>query len=265
MDAVKGGMRKLALGVVLVCLAAATPLAALSFDETEHVTKTATLGPGGTLRLKNFSGRVTITAEDRRDVSIDAVRRATRDRLSHIKLDVHNEGSDVLVVDANHKDSSWDTWFSHNNVVETDLDVKVPRKTNLDINVFSSPVTVQGVEGTQRVHGFSSRLTLDGIAGPVQAHTFSGPIEIRESSWQPRQSIEVDTFSGSVRLHVPDNAKAAVSFNTFSGHLDSDMPLTFNSLNSRHRGGLTARLGADDGDAGTLRVKTFSGSVRLDR
>ncbi len=143
--------------------------------------------------------------------------------------------------------------------------MKVPRKTNLDINVFSSPVKVQGVEGSHKVHGFSSRLTLDDVAGPVQAHTFSGAVEIRESSWQPRQSIDVDTFSGSVELHVPDNAKAAVSFSSFSGHIDSDMPLTFNSLNTHRRGTLTARLGPDDGDAGTLRVKTFSGSVRIDR
>ena len=258
-------MRNVIFGAVLVAVAAGTSLAAFSFDETEHVTKTGTLEAGGTLRLKNFSGRVTITAENRRDVAIDAVRRGTRDRLDHIKLDVHNEGGNVLVVDANHKDSSWETWFSHNNVVETELDVKVPRKTNLDINVFSSSVKVQGVEGTHKVHGFSSRLTLDDVAGPVEAHTFSGHVEIRESSWQPRQSIDVDTFSGSVELHVPDNAKAAVSFNSFSGHLDSDMPLTFKSLNSRRRGTLTARLGADDGDAGTLRVKTFSGSVRIDR
>jgi hypothetical protein len=36
----------------------------------------------------------------------------------------------------------------HNNVVETDFDIKVPRKTNLNIDVFSAPVSVQGVEGS---------------------------------------------------------------------------------------------------------------------
>lgn len=257
-------MRNIAVGLALLALTASTAVAAGRFDETEHVSKTATIGPGGTLQLKNFSGRVTITAENRRDVAIDAVRRATRDRLDHIKLDVHNEGS-TLVVDANRRDSSWSWLGRNNNVVETDFDIKVPRQTNLDVNVFSSPVTIRGVEGTHRVHGFSSRLTLDDIAGPVQAHTFSGTVEIRERSWQPRQSIEVDTFSGSVELHVPESAKAAVTFSSFSGHLDAGMPLTFSSLNTRHRGSLTARLGADDADAGSLRVKTFSGSVRIDR
>jgi hypothetical protein len=257
-------MKNLAFGMLIVVCAAGTAAAA-AWDETEHVSKTAPFNAGGTLRLKNFSGRVTITAENRRDVSIDAVRRATRDRLDHIKLDVHTEGN-VLVVDANHKDSSWSDWWGrNNNVVETDLDVKVPRKTNLDINVFSSPVRVQGVEGSHKLHGFSARLTLDDITGPVQAHTFSGPVEIREASWQPRESIDVDTFSGSVDLHVPDNAKAAVSFNSFSGHLDSGTPLTFNSLDGHRHRSLSARLGSDDADAGSVRVKTFSGSCRINR
>jgi hypothetical protein len=254
-------MKKLAIGLVLVLGAT---LGAASY-ETEHVSKTATFNPGATLRLKNFSGRVTITAENRRDASIDAVRRATRDRLDRIKLDVHNEG-DVLVVDANHKESSWGSWWGeNNNVVETDLDVKIPRKANLDINVFSSPVRVQGVEGSHKVHGFSSRLTLEDITGPVQVHTFSGAVEIRQASWQPRQSIDVDTFSGSVDLHVPDNAKASVSFNSFSGRLDSGTPLTFFGASTRRHRTLDARLGPDDADAGSLRVKTFSGSCRINR
>jgi hypothetical protein len=43
------------------------------------------------------------------------------------------------------------------------------------------------------------------------------------------------------------------------------MPLILNSVNTRRRGAVNARLGADDTDAGTLRVKTFSGGLRIDR
>jgi hypothetical protein len=255
-------MRTFVVAALFVTATAA--IAASALDDTEHIAKTARLDPGGTLHVKNFSGRVTITAEDRTDVAIDAIRRATRDRLDRIKLDVHSEGGD-LVVDANHRESSWLDWWGRNNIVETDFTIKVPRKTNLDVNVFSSPVTVQGVEGEHRLHGFSSRIELDDIVGPVQAHTFSGSVEVRERTWQPRESIEIDTFSGSVDLHIPQTAKAAVSFNSFSGHLDSAMPLTLNSVNTRHRGTVSGRLGSDDADAGSLRVKTFSGSFRIDR
>ena len=97
------------------------------FDETEHISRTLSMEPGGTLRLKNFSGRVTIAASDRPEVVIEAVRRAPRSRLDRIKLDIHTSGSNVVVVDANQRDHSWWEFVGGNNVVDTDFDIKVPR------------------------------------------------------------------------------------------------------------------------------------------
>jgi len=246
--------------LLTLTIGTAAGVAASPFEDTEHVSRTVKLAPGGTLRVKNFSGRVTITAADRSDVAIEAVRHGTRSQLDRIKLDIREEGS-TLVVDANRRDSSW-SWWGRDNVVETDLDLQVPRKTNLDINVFSSPVTVHGVEGSHALHGFSSRFILNDVAGPVRAHTFSGAVEIRERAWLPRQAIDVDTFSGSIELHVPASAKASVRFNSFSGRLNSEMPLTFTGSTRRS---IAGRLGPDDPDAGEVRLKTFSGSARIER
>jgi hypothetical protein len=251
-------MRKSVLALSLVVLALAAPAMRAGFDETEHINRTVRLDPGGTLRLKTFSGRVTITASDRPEVVIDAVRRASRSRLDRIKLDIHSYGSNVVVVDANRRERSWFDFWGSDNVVATDFDIKVPSRTNLDVSVFSAPVTVEGVEGSHRLHGFSSRLSLSGLAGPIQAHTFSGSIVIREKSWEPNQTIDVDTFSGNVELHLPDSARGSVRFNSFSGSLNSEMPLT---LQSSSRRSVRAELGG--GGNASLRVKTFSGSVKV--
>jgi hypothetical protein len=247
---------------VFAILALAVPAGAASrvFDDTEHVSRTIPLDPGGTLRLKNFSGRVTISASDRPEVVVDAVRRATRSRLDRIRLDIHTTGSNEVVIDANQRDHSWWDFAGGNNVVETDFDVKVPRRTNLDLSVFSSPVTVEGVEGSHRVHSFSARLVFADVAGPVWAKTFSGSVSIREKSWTANQSIDVETFSGSIDLRIPENAHGAVTFNSFSGHLNSELPLTVHTSSRRN---LRAELGG--GDGGSLRFKTFSGSVKIDR
>jgi len=239
-----------------LALAGLAPQAA--FQETEHVSKTLSLGPGGTLRLKSFSGRVSITASDRSEVAIDAVRRGSRSRLDEIKLDIYKAGTAVNV-DANRRPSrSW--WRHDDDVVETDFDIKVPRRTDLDVTVFSAPVNVRGVDGSHTIHTFSSRVVLDDVAGPVRAHSFSGPIEIRERSWSGDQSIDVDTFSGNIDLHLPSSARGSVSFNSFSGHIDSDIPLTLRSSSRRH---FQAELGG--GGDGSLRFKTFSGSVRINQ
>lgn len=216
-------------------LALAAPAAAA---ETETVTRTVHLNPGGTLDLKTFSGRVIITATDDNQVTVNAVRHASRYQLDRVRLDVTSSGSTVYV-DVNHHDRSW--WSD--NVVETDLDVRVPRRTNLRITSFSAPIEIDGVDAAQ-----------------VHASTFSGKVDIRLDKWQPHQEIDVKTFSGRVAVRVPDNAAGHVAFNSFSGRLDSDLPLTLHSTSRRN---LSAELGSS-GD-GSLRVHTFSGGVKIQR
>src|SRR5262249_6181449 len=253
-------MRKYLFAFAICALAASPAFAAAQRwnDETENVTRRVRLEPGGRLVLKSFSGRVTITGTDGSEVVVNAVRRAPRERLNRIALDIHSEGSNTVYIDANHRERSWYSWG--NNVVDTDLEVKVPRKTNLDVSVFSAPVTVDAVEGSHKMNGFSSRLTLNDISGPVKAHTFSGPIIIRQKNWETNQQIDLDTFSGNIELHIPETAKGTVSFNSFSGHLNSEMPLPPHSTSRKN---LRAELGG--GGDGVLRFKTFSGSVRIDR
>jgi hypothetical protein len=255
-------MRQLTLALTVAAVTFFSASALQAADQTEHITRTVALEPGGTLRLRSFSGRVTITASDRHDVAIDAVRRASRERLDAIKLEIRTEGPRVIVIDANRRESSWYEFFGRNNVVDTDFDIQVPRRTNVDVSVFSAPVTITSVEGTQKVHGFSSRLRVDDAGGSVQAHTFSGPIAIHERSWPSDRRVDVHTFSGDIEVQMPESAQANVAFNSFSGHLNSALPMT---LNSSSRRALRARLGAGGSDAGELRLRTFSGNVKIDR
>jgi len=224
-------MKRFLAAFAFVALAAPLPQA---FAETEHVSKTINFQSGGTLDLKTFSGHVTITGTDGNQVVVEATRHASQDRLDRIKLDVYSSGSTVYI-DTNRRESS--SWFHNNNVVETDIEVKVPRHTNVRVNTFSAPVEVNGVDGEQHVHGFSSRVRFDSVTGP----------------------IDVQTFSGSIELRLPETARGRVSFQTFSGHLNSDIPLT---LHSGGRKNLSAELGSG-GDGPSLRFHTFSGSVKI--
>jgi hypothetical protein len=240
--------------------------------ETEHVSRTAAFAPGGTLRLRNFSGRVTITGEDRGDAAIEATRRGSREALERSRLDIRVDGS-TLIVRENQQDNGW-SWARHNRVVSTDLDIRIPKRTSLDVDVFSGPVSAQTLEGSHRLHVFSSRVRLEEVTGPIRAHSFSGSLDIRTSTWPANQTVDIDTFSGSIDLHVPETAAGSVSFNSFSGHLNSNVPLT---LRTSSRRSVRAELGAarttmaeadpsaPSSSHGTLRFKTFSGSVRINR
>src|SRR5262245_20388537 len=70
--------------------------------DTETVDRTLPMPAGGTLRLKTFSGRVRITGGSGNQLVVHAVRRATRERLNDIKLEITQNGN-TIEVDANHR------------------------------------------------------------------------------------------------------------------------------------------------------------------
>ncbi|HEY2434108.1 MAG TPA: DUF4097 family beta strand repeat-containing protein [Vicinamibacterales bacterium] len=224
---------RLAVPALLGALLFSLPAAAQATQtETERVDRTAAIHPGGQLRLKNFSGHVTVTGTNRADVAIHAVRRATRDRLNHIKLDVQETG-DSVIIEANKKDSDWSE--RNDNVVETDLNIEVPSDVMVDVDAFSSDVIVKDVRGTLRVK------------------TFSGSVDLSGSD----KAIHAETFSGNIDVRISQGTAASIDFDSFSGELRTDVPMTFRSSNRR-------RVRADIGAGGIdYYFKTFSGDVRI--
>jgi DUF4097 and DUF4098 domain-containing protein YvlB len=228
-------MRKLALipAIALVGALAAPAPAAAEQQETERIDKIASIRAGGQLRVKNFSGRVTITGSARGDIAIHAVRRATRDRLDHIKLEIRETAAGVTI-EANKKDDNWRE--QNNNVVDTELDIQVPQDVKLDIDVFSSDIRVAGVNGGQNLHTFSGNINVGDALGSVDAETFSGDIEVQ----------------------LAQGAGGRVEFDSFSGALRADAGMTTRSASRRRTSGTIGSGGTND-----YNFKTFSGDVRI--
>ena len=80
------------------------------------------------------------------------------------------------------------------------------------------------------------------------------------SEWSDASDLDINTFSGAVRLRLPAQARGNIDFNSFSGTFESDLPVTLNTSSRRNfRGSLNG------GGGGELRLKTFSGDVAIRR
>jgi hypothetical protein len=201
--------------------------------ETEQVDRTIAVPANGTLRLKNFSGNVRIVAGSGRDIVMKATRRASRERLDRVKLDVSTSGSTVTI-EANQRVES--NRERNNNVVDTTFELQVPASINLDVEVFSSDVTVDGVTGEQKIH------------------SFSGEIDVMN----PRGSVDAETFSADIRMTVSRDARGSVSFSTFSGEVDTALAISTTSWRKRDVEGTLP------GGAGPrMKFHTFSGDLKI--
>ena len=209
--------------------------------QSETVDRSYAFGGGGALKLKNFSGDVRVTGTSGNQVVIHAVRTATRERLDNIKLDISVEGS-TINIEANKRNENWPNSdkAKNNNVVDTTFDIQVPASTSLDLYAFSGSLIVKD-------------MTAD-----IEAQTFSGNIDLNVSGASGVPDLKAETFSGDIRAQVPPVSNGRVTFNSFSGDLDSDLPLT---LHSQSRRNVSGDLG--NGGGSKLEFKTFSGDLKL--
>ena len=205
--------------------------------ETETVDRTVPMGASGHLKLKNFSGDIRISGTTGNELVLHAVRRATRDRLENIQLDIVTSGSSVTI-DANKRAPGWRD--KNDNVVETSFDIKVPFGTTLDLYSFSGKIDVSGVHGRINAETFSGNVMLD-VASAAELPTLTG-----------------ETFSGNIQVKVRDNASGRVEFDTFSGDVETDLPI---AMRSNRRRDVKGEIGS--GGNAMLKFKTFSGDLRI--
>jgi DUF4097 and DUF4098 domain-containing protein YvlB len=230
-------MRTAALAIVALALTAA-PAAAQR--QTETVDRTLPFAAGGTLKLRNFSGDTTITGTAGQEVVVHAVRRGTRERLDNIKLDIQAHGN-TIEIEANKRNEDWHE--KNDNVVETQFEIQVPFQTRLDIYAFSGALNVREV------------------VGEIKAQTFSGNIDLDVSRASDIPDIEAETFSGDMKVRVPPAGGGRISFDSFSGDLDSSAVAVTVERSSRRS--MKGTLGS--GTGGRLEFKSFSGDVTLTR
>ena len=71
------------------------------------------------------------------------------------------------------------------------------------------------------------------------------------------KDIAAETFSGDITVKLVQGASASIDFDSFSGSMDSEVPMNYRSSGRRH-------VRADIGSGGTdYHFKTFSGDVRI--
>ena len=245
---------------ILALAIVALPAAAFAQKQTENVDRTLSFPSGGTLKLNNFSGDVRITGGSGRDFVMKATRRGYPDVLREMQLTVESSGS-TITVDANHRDRDnrqRNDDDRRDNMVETTFEIQVPAGARLDINVFSSDVTVSRVDGDQRLKTFSGNINVRDARGTIAANSFSGEIDVDATGQGNSPDLDVETFSGTMSVRLADRARGEIEFNTFSGSFDADYPVTLRSTGRRN-----IRAELPGGSGSSLRFKSFSGTLRL--
>jgi len=222
------------------------------------------------VRVHNLSGNVTVTpstsgkvevtgikhGRDRDDVTVEVVE--TRDGIvvcpmyKDVDMECDERGMHVHDNWGRRRGRDWDD-------ASIDIEVKIPKATELSANSVSGDVSVVGAEGDVRAASVSGNVRMERLRiTSLRATSVSGDVTVGVEQMSGTGDLKFTSVSGNVTADLPPNLDADVSLHTVSGSLDSDFPLTLNGRMSRSR--LEARIGKGGRD---LEIGTVSGNVRL--
>lgn len=227
--------------------ATALALGACAAWAEQTIDKRAPAQAAGEVEVSNVAGSVSISGWDRNEVHVTGTLGDDVERLEFVS----NGGRTLIKVIAERRGH----WGGGD--IDTELSIRVPKASRLDVNNVSADVSVKGVTGPQRLQTVSGEVSTEVGREDVEVKTVSGDVSLRGQN--QAGVLTVTTVSGNINA---SRIAGEVTANSTSGEIEL-------SLDKLSR----ARVRTVSGDlslSGALAPKanvdteTISGETRLD-
>ncbi len=167
------------LTVLALAALLAPPVAA------EEVDRRLDAAPDGEVDISNIAGSVEVTGWSRSEVEVTG----TLGR--NVKELVFERDGDTVTIQVKVPRRS-----GHG--IDSDLEIRVPEGSSLDVSTVSADITVADIKGEQRLATVSGDIETESAGSDVSAEAVSGDIEIAGD--KSRNETDASTVSGDVTL-----------------------------------------------------------------
>lgn len=145
---------------------------------------------------------------------------------------------------------------NNSNNISSDLVIRVPEESSIDVSTVSADITVEDVEGEQMLHTVSGDVVTQSFGSDVSAQAVSGDVDVTGNG--DDAETQANTVSGDVTV---TNASGTVAAEVVSGDIfvrdGSFERVSLNSVN----GELDFQAGLRDG--GRLTAESVNGEVNI--
>lgn len=213
---------------------AAASLAAINGPAfaAQDITKRATVAADATVEVSNVQGRVDVTAWDRNEVELTAHLESDKDKLEF-------EATERQVsIEVDRPQGRY-----HGKEEDAILTLKVPKGARLIVDTVSADITINGVQGQQRLESVSGTVRTQAFDQPVSLHSVSGDVILAGTGGKAtastenvsgsttvtgiRGSYEGEVVSGDIKATIA--AAERLRANSVSGDIDIQAELAANA------------------------------------
>lgn len=214
------------LGIVMALALNATLAHASDNDWVkEEFHKTYPLTANGRFSLQNINGPAHISAWDRNEVKVDAVKRADDEeglKNMEIRVDARPESVSVETKYLSQEDR-WN--HRHNHYSSVEYTIMVPRNAKLDeVQLINGELDINGVNGEVRAQCINGKLVATGLTNRAKLSTVNGMLDAKFDR-VPEESLDLQSVNGHIQLTLPSDAKVSLDANTVHGGISNEFGL----------------------------------------
>lgn len=229
---------------------------------TEEFHQTYPLSATGRVALSNINGSVRISAWDRNEVKVDAVKRAsTQERLREAEINV-SASSGAIEIETEYPDYRWRDGERHENPASVEYTLTVPRGARIEeVSLVNGGLDIDGVSGPVHASSVNGKVTARGLTGPVNLSVVNGRLEATLDSVGGSGSVNLSAVNGPLVATIPSDSNATVHADTVHGSITNDfnLPVRVGEYVGRE---LAGRLG----QGGTrVSLNNVNGSIQIKR
>ncbi|MDQ3743528.1 MAG: DUF4097 family beta strand repeat-containing protein [Acidobacteriota bacterium] len=234
---------------------------------TEEFHQVYPLSADGRISLSNINGGVRISAWDRNEVKVDAVKRAyTPERLQEARIEV-DAGASYVHIETKYPEGNL-TWRRNgdddrrDNPASVEYTLTVPRGASLEeVSLINGGLQIEGLAGSVRASSVNGRVTARGLTGTVNLSVVNGGLDATLDRLNESGTVSLSAVNGSLVVTLPSDANATLRASTVHGAISNDFKLPVREGEYVGRD-LEGRLGQG---AARVHLSNVNGSISVRR
>lgn len=203
--------------------------------------------PAAEIDIESPFGTVVIVGWDEAEVAVTG---RLAPGVEELRFDVEEDGVDISV----EVPESWYYDSDDDSEYRSQIEIRVPRKSKLDIETHNASVTITGIQGAVELETVNGAVSVQGEPPAVEIESVTGSVDVTAVAAE----MEVKTISGSITLR---GAARAATVSSLSGavHVEGR---GFEEVDIESTAGDVTFEGTL-GSEGDVEIETFSGNVEM--
>ena len=208
----------------------------------DKVNKTIAASADGVVEVHNIRGEIKIIGWDKNEVKLTG-------ELDDLKKElVFKSQGNVIVIDVIMPRRNI------NNGDGSDLTIYVPKTNRVDVNVVSTDLTIDNIQGGIDARTVSGEAIISKVQKQLYIETVSGDISVKKSSGKAK----LNSVSGEIIGHLDSKDVRAES-------VSGDVRLSLSNFDNLNAGSVSGEVDISGqlNDSGNLRLSTVNGDISL--